>query len=279
MTKGIVMLAQNTDETDYVKQAYLNALSIIHTNPDTKVSLITNDSVDKTYKNIFDKIIDIPWNDSAVNDNWKVSNRWKIYHASPYDETIVMDTDMIVLQDISSWWKILNNYELYFVKNVKTYRGDYIQNSYYRKAFQLNDLPNTYVGFHYFKKCDTAMNFYKMLEIVCNNYEAFYFKFISKHTPKFLSIDVAASLVIKILNIEDQVTNDRISIPTFTHMKNNVQGWKSIADTWQDRIDYFINDELELIVGNYIQTGVFHYTEKDFCNDKLISLYESKREN
>ena len=56
MTKGIVMLAQNTDETDYVKQAYLNALSIIHTNPNTKVSLITNDPVDKNYKNIYDKI-------------------------------------------------------------------------------------------------------------------------------------------------------------------------------------------------------------------------------
>ena len=55
------------------------------------------------YTNIddnFDQIIPIPFGDAADDSEWKVENRWKIYHASPYDETIVMDTDMLVLQNI-----------------------------------------------------------------------------------------------------------------------------------------------------------------------------------
>ena len=60
MSKGFVMLAQNS-EYDYVQQACLCAMSILATNKDAKVSLITNDKVPKKYINLFDKIIEIPW--------------------------------------------------------------------------------------------------------------------------------------------------------------------------------------------------------------------------
>ena len=32
----------------------------------------------------------------------------------PFDETIVLDADMLVLEDITHWWKALSNYELYY---------------------------------------------------------------------------------------------------------------------------------------------------------------------
>jgi len=111
--KGILMLAQNS-EYDYVKQACLNAMSICLTNPETKISLVTNDIVPEKYKKYFDKIIEIPWNDAASSAEWKIENRWKLYHATPYEKTIVLDTDMLVLQDLTSWWKFLENYDLYF---------------------------------------------------------------------------------------------------------------------------------------------------------------------
>ena len=118
MSNGILVIAQNLSNVNYVQQAELLAMSLKATNPNTKISLVTNNEVE--FENLFDKIIPIPWNDDAKDSDWKIQNRWKLYHASPYNKTIVMDTDMIVLQDISEWWKFLNNYKLFFTNKVYT---------------------------------------------------------------------------------------------------------------------------------------------------------------
>ena len=95
MSKGFVVLAQNTSNVDYVKQAYALALSIKFSQKTVKsISIITNDVVPDEYKDVFDTIIPIPWVDDAQDKEWKVENRWKIYHVTPYEETIVLDTDM-----------------------------------------------------------------------------------------------------------------------------------------------------------------------------------------
>ena len=95
MSKGIIVLAQNSEKTNYVDQACALALSIKHTNPNIPVSIITDDIIEEYAVELFDKIIPIPWGDLANKSNWKVENRWKIYHCSPYDETIVLDTDIV----------------------------------------------------------------------------------------------------------------------------------------------------------------------------------------
>ena len=56
MSKGIVVLAQNNTNDDYVLQACLLAMSL-QTYNDTKISLITNDTVPNNYISLFDEII------------------------------------------------------------------------------------------------------------------------------------------------------------------------------------------------------------------------------
>lgn len=275
MTKGFVMLAQNS-EYDYVTQACLCAMSIHTTNKDAKVSLVTNDEVPKKYKNLFDKIIEIPWEENKdIYLNHAVSERWKIYHASPYDETIVLDTDMLVLQDVSNWWKFFENYDIYFPSTVTTYRGEKVKDGYYRKAFTANNLPNLYVGLHYFKKCDTAHEFYKWIELVTNNWELFYGQFVSEHYPKYPSMDVTAAIVSKILNCETEVTNAIVKYPSFTHMKPYIQNWQNPTIKWQSKVGVYLTQHLKLTIGNHIQRGIFHYTEKDFVNTDILTRYEN----
>jgi hypothetical protein len=264
MTKGIVVLAQNNETDDYVEQACLLAMSLqIHN--DVRISLITNDQVPEEYISLFDKIIPIPFGDSAEDSEWKVENRWKIYHASPYDETIVMDTDMLVLQNIDVWWNFLSNYEMYFTSKVLNYRGETANTDYYRKTFVENNLPNLFSGFHYFKKCEFAQEFYTWLELVVNNWETFYEQHLeSPSRPKHLSIDVCAAIVAKILDCESFITNKISKFPSFTHMKQHCQGWSSVQSSWQDQMGVYISKDGSLKIGNYLQTGVLHYTEKDF---------------
>ena len=264
MTKGIVVLAQNNETDNYIEQAALLAMSLLTYN-NTNISLITDDEVPEEYVNLFDKIIPIPFGDSAEDSEWKVENRWKIYHASPYDETIVMDTDMLVLQNIDVWWDFLSNYEVFYTSNVLTYRGETANTSYYRKTFIDNDLPNLFCGLHYFKKSDFAQQFYTWLELVVNNWETFYEQHLEATTrPKHVSIDVCSAIVVKILNCEAVVTNKVAKFPSFTHMKPYCQGWNTVQTSWQDQIGVYISKDGSTKLGNYAQTGILHYTEKDF---------------
>ena len=104
---------------------------IICSNKYVNICLITNDLVDIQYKHMFDHII--PMQDINYNDEgeWKIHNRWQIYNCTPYDQTIVIDTDMLVLDDISSWWNYLQTKELFFVSNVKTYKNENQHNIFF----------------------------------------------------------------------------------------------------------------------------------------------------
>ena len=264
MTKGIVVLAQNNETDNYVEQAALLAMSL-HTYNNTPISLVTDDEVPNEYISLFDKIIPIPFGDSATSNEWKVENRWKLYYASPYDETIVMDTDMLVLQNIDVWWTFLSNYEMFFTSNVLTYKGTSADTNYYRKTFIANNLPNLFSGFHYFKKCEFAQEFYTWLGLVVNNWETFYEQHLDGASrPKHVSIDVCAAIVTKILDCESSITNKIAKFPSFTHMKPYCQGWSIVQTSWQDQVGVYISKDGSLKIGNYAQTGILHYTEKDF---------------
>lgn len=276
MSINFTMFAQNSS-VDYVQQASVAAMSIRLTNPKSKIALITNNKIPEKYKQLFDHVVDIPWNDEAKDSNWKIENRWKIYHATPFEETVVIDTDMLVLSDISHWHDLMKNKDLYFVNKVLTYRGEIADNTYYRKAFRNHHLPNIYVGCHWVKKSDTAHEFFKLVELIMHNWELFYGQYAGgKYFQKWPSMDVSCAIATKILGCKHDVTLDT-SYPTFTHMKLHNQNWdKLYVNNWQQQLGVYLNNKCQLKVGNYTQSGIFHYTEDSFCNEKITKTYETQ---
>ena len=276
MSKGYVILAQNSGENDYVSMAAACAFSIKATQKEfNNVTLITDvpDAVPYHYHAAFDKILPIKWYDDAFESEWKIENRWKLYHHTPYDETVILDSDMLFLSDISQWWYYMEkNFDLLITDKVFTYRNELIKDSYYRKTFVDNKLPNCYSAFTYFKKSDLAKEFWELVEIIVKNWKEFYQIFLKESRPKHLSIDVVFALAVKILGIEDLVFSS-FEYPTFTHMKSRDQGWKEYSDNWMDSAGAYMTDECRLKIGNYQQSGIFHYTEKKFFNEGLITNY------
>ena len=274
MTVNFTMLAQNS-RTNYVEQAAVCAMSIKKVMPDSNICLITNDEVPDRHSVLFTDIVKIPWGDMAQESSWKINNRWKIYHTTPYENTIVLDTDMLVLEDISRWWNQLESNYLFYVSKTLTYRGEDVNSDFYRKAFLVNDLPNLYSGFHYFKKTDSAKEFFRMLELVMKNWQKFYEIFAGgTRYQDFLSVDLCSAIAAKIIGYEKIVINEALS-PTFVHMKSQLQNWKdSVPTDWQMVVKPYVTDDLNLIVGNYHQTGIFHYTEDSFLTESIVKKYE-----
>lgn len=277
MSKGYVILAQNNVKDDYIKMAYVAAMSIkISQLTVNNVTLITDvpDAVPHHYREAFDQILPILWYDDALTSEWKIENRWKIYHITPYDQTILIDADMLFLTDISHWWNYLEkNHELFITNKVMTFRNEEITNNYYRKVFISNNLPNTYSAFTYFKKSKEAETFWKLVELIVKNWKEFYQRYLENNKPPHLSIDVVFALAVKILGYEDKVFS-KFDYPTFTHMKPYIQNWRQTKESWMDAVTVYLNDNCQLKIGNYSQEGIFHYTEKDFLNDNVYYAYQ-----
>ena len=269
MSKGFVVLAQNSD-VNYVRQAYALALSIKATQPTiNNISIVTNDVVPEEYQAAFDQIIPIPFNDAASNSTWKVENRWKLYHASPYNETIIFDTDMLVLDNIEGVWKFVNDRDLFFTSSVVDYKNRVINNPTYRKMFVANDLPNLYSGMCYFRKSDNALEFFKLLEFITYNWEKMYNTVAPKNMQNFYSLDVSTAIAAKLTGIDDIITHKNSPF-TFTHLKPALQGWDPIPHSCLSQLLINFTDANELYLNNFRQQGVFHYVEDAFLTDEII---------
>lgn len=275
-TKGHLIFAQNSD-VDYVRQAYALALSIKHRNKINQTCLMTTDIVPDEYKKVFDYIVKIPWGDQAIDELWKIQNRWKMIYASPFDETIAYDSDMLLFSSNDYWWNLFSKKDIVLTKTVVDYRENPITNSALRKSFYENDLPDLYFGIHYFKKTKRAYEFYRWLETIVKNWKYFYDEYTPKNRQIFCSFDVSAAIVTKILDAESEFTLDT-AVPSFVHMKKELQGWETTSDSWTDSVIQNFSKDAILKISNYNQRGIFHYTEEKFLSDNIIKILEKNNE-
>ena len=61
-------------------------------------TLVTDKEVDEKIAFVFDKVI-VMKHDQAKNSEWKIENRWKAFNLSPYEQTLIIDTDIVICDD------------------------------------------------------------------------------------------------------------------------------------------------------------------------------------
>ncbi len=280
MTRGYLVLAQNSTDVDYLRMAYALALSIKNSQTViNNISLVTDidiNTIDPKIKSVFDKILPIPWGNNASNSNWKIENKWKYYYITPYTETVILDADMIFPTDVSYWWDILSTQDVYITDKPQTFKGEIITSTMYRAAFVDNNLPNVYTAFMYFKKSILASELFKMVDLIFQNWTTFYKEYLTESRPTVLSGDVAYALAIKILGIEDKCFGNLLSVPSFVHMKSYLQNidQKYITNNWPEHIPTYFKEDGSFKIANYEQVLPFHYHIKKWLTDKKISILE-----
>lgn len=283
MTKGFICIAQNNKDVDYVRLAYALALSINNTQSKYKnISIITNENLSQKTSSCFEHVIKIE-NDRAKDNDWKLHNIVDLYDYTPYDETIFIESDMLFLSDISHWWKTLTKRDIWFTTLTKTYLNEASPtNTIYRKEFIQNKLPSIYAGLTYFKKTELAKQVFDLTKIICENWNEVVNEYLYRCPPKVFSTDVAFSLAVKMLGVEQDTTLE-LSFPYFTHMKTQNQGWL-LADyiTDEDWSKYInisfdkFNNSLGVKLSSIRQFGILHYHLKEFLTDEMIGILENE---
>lgn len=281
MSRGYIVIAQNNSEYDYLEMTYALALSLKLTQKENAICVCvdahTKSLITDKQRAVFDHIVDIPWGDVSGDDNWKIHNKWKYIHMSPFDESIILDSDMVFTTSVDHWWDYLSKKDVWCCTNVKTFRGEDVTSDFYRKKFTELELPNVYSNFTYFKKTEPAYEFFKMVELIMTHWNVYYDKFLKGIGQNWMSADVAFALAVKLLDIEEETCDyDIKDVPTFVHMKSHIQNIpeNKISSIWSNSISSDILDNLSVYIGNYYQDLPIHYVHKEWMTQDRIAKYE-----
>lgn len=253
MTKGFVIMAQNTEKTDYVKCAEALEKSIKRVMPDASVTIVTTDM--------------LPYGDMAPDSDWKLANDWQVYEASPYDETIKLEADMFIPRSIDHWWEILSKQDVVVCDKIRNYKGDISDVRVYRKFIDDNNLPDVYNAITYFKKSETAEQFFKIVRDVFENWDSYKEILMCKPSEE-VTTDWAYALACHIVGVE-KTTLPKFNELSMTHMKQFICG--TTTEDWTDTLVYEVLPDV-LRVHTYAQQYPFHYHSKSFA-DKILARY------
>jgi len=207
MTKGVLLFANNNKSIDYVKQAVFLAKRI-RKYMNLPTSIVTSTELTDEQENCFDKVIA-----HAINENKTTNkrhhdgdmynkitrfynyNRADAYDISPYDETIVMDTDFIISNDI------LNNC---FVqqKDLLLY-NDATHVGIHNGTSEFKRISDTGVDFYwatvfFFKKTNETKIFFDLIKHISKNY--MHYRSMYQFRTTVFRNDFAFSIAIHIMN-------------------------------------------------------------------------------
>ena len=275
--QGFLTIAQNTD-VDYLRLAYVQAMSIKLTMPGSLYAVIVDDStlaqVTDQHRRVFDYIIPMPV-DHAKDDSWKLANEWQIFNLTPFKETIKLESDIVFTRSIAHWWTAFRLRDVVLSVGCKDYQGNPGTSRRYRQVFDANKLPDVYNGLMYFRYSQTAKNFFSFARQVYTNWNLTTQQ-LKNYRDQQPTTDLVYAIVANHLGIE-LCTLPTCDFINFTHMKNSINNWPE-GTPWTG----MVLSELDLPmirINNVNQYHPLHYQEKSWVTDELVQRYEQCLQN
>jgi hypothetical protein len=211
MTKGILICAFNNEEIDYISMSSFAAKAAKkHLN--VPVAVLTDNLehakkinlIEKQFDYILEASSDLGMENirgyrngsySTTELNFKNYFRSKIYDLSPFDETIVIDSDFIIFNDdFSHCWDHEENFLIY-----KT-ATDISPRRITKEFKRINDYSVEFywATVFFFRKCDEAKVFFDLINHIQENWNFYRLTYNIKN--KTFRNDFAFSIAIHIIN-------------------------------------------------------------------------------
>lgn len=208
MTTGAIIFAHNNPSIDYVKFAVF-AAKRVQKFLNIPVSIITDDAkwLKTNYPNhTFDQIIEVPptqsqprfFYDGSLSKKqleWKNLSRTKIYDLSPYNKTLVLDSDYILNSDILKT-ALDNDYDFQIYRQSLDLAPDRDPGAF--KRINVYSIPFYWATVFIFQKNTITKAFFDLVEYIKLNW--IYFRTLYNIEAPAYRNDVAFSIAIHIMN-------------------------------------------------------------------------------
>jgi len=167
MNRGAILFAFNSPKFDYYKMAVATAKRINHF-LNLPVTVVTDEKsiTDQTY--MFDKVITVAPDLNNIRDGavWINKGRFQAYDYSPYDETLLLDTDYMVNSD--KLLSVFDYYDDFCCHDTTSFMMQPTAAQEILSAYSLKTLWATCVMF---KKTNRTKQIFECLEMVQKNYD------------------------------------------------------------------------------------------------------------
>lgn len=204
MTKGAVLIARNNSHIDYVKQATYSAARIKEY-LNIPVTLITDSVVDN--KEVFENIITInadaastmrTYNNGLFSKKtleFKNTSRKNVYDLTPYNETLLLDTDFIVADD-----KLINCFNM--PHNLMMYKRA-VELSGWRDVSEFDHISDTGPDFYwatvvFFRKTPEVEVYFNLVKFLQENWN--HYKMLFQLNTRIFRNDHIFSIAAHIMN-------------------------------------------------------------------------------
>jgi len=244
--QGYVIMAINTDSTDYVACAVRLADSIKQHNATARVCVISNVEV---HNPVFDHVQQL----TADIAN-PYANDPAVFRLSPFRETIKLEADMLIASPIDHWWDMFRHRDVVLSTGCRTWQDNVSSARNYRKLFDQNHLPDVYNAITYWRLSKTAKSFFDLVRDIFANWTQY--RTLIKFSPDQPDTDLVYAMAAQITGVE-QVTVP--GSPQIVHMKRHHAGTQT--ETWTQELVW---EDNPLRIQTVAQWGAFHYCEKDW---------------
>lgn len=215
MTRGVLMYAHNNTEIDYFKIACANAL-MVQKNLQVPVTLVTDsgslnwgekilgtDLINQCFENVLkvptDHLFKNPRNFFDTSFTTKTlsfynCNHWQAYNLSPYDETLFIDVDYLIMSPVLNMcWNTVHDVMI----NNKIYSPGKPDDPYFKNIDEMG-IKLYWATVIYFKKTPLAEQLFSMVRHIQENYQ--YYKDLYCFNNGMFRNDNAFSVAIHTLN-------------------------------------------------------------------------------
>lgn len=196
MSKGVLLFAFNSDTVDYMAMAVATAKRA-NQYLNLPVTVVTDKSTDMSkYEYNFDHVLYQTADKSnyTTEDNvWINKGRYNAYNLTPYDETLLIDTDYLINSD-----KLLKPFELYddFMCHINT--GFLMIPEEQQELVSDHSFPTLWATVIYFKKTTKTKSIFECMKMVQENY-SHYQQLYNMTVPSFRN-DFALTIALRIVN-------------------------------------------------------------------------------
>jgi hypothetical protein len=213
-TRGILLFAHNSDEVDYGKFAFLSG-KFAQKYLDVPVTLVTNKGTVEWLMNTYpesasffdrfvltDEIVSHTDQTRRFHDgatSFKISKfnngyRSLCYELSPYDKTLVIDTDLLILNDrLNEIWETDTDFM------INSFHFDLSTNRNKDEFLKVSDpsIDFYWATAFYFEKTQNTKIFFELCQHILENYD--YYRFVYQIENSLVRNDYIFSIAIHVL--------------------------------------------------------------------------------
>lgn len=244
--QGYVIVAINSDSTDYVACARRLSQSLKRHHPTARVCLITDHMIEDP---AFDHVRQL-----AVNQHNAFANDSQIFRLTPFRETVKLEADMLIASPIDHWWTMFRHRDVVLSQGCRTWQDQISTARHYRKVFDDNHLPDVYNAITYWRLSETAKEFFDLVKNIFAAWDQY--RTLLKFSPDQPDTDLVYAMAAQIMGPE------RVTVPgspTIVHMKRHHAGTQT--ENWTQELVWETDP---LRIQTRAQWGAFHYHVKDW---------------